>query len=168
MEAAIQEPIRLNIGCGRRVLDGWVNVDKAVRGSEPDIDADVRDLPFPDNYADEVMAIHLIEHFYVWEAPDVVSEWHRVLRPGGKIVLECPDLVKTVKHMYEGRGEPHLTMWPLYGDPSHMDPLMCHKWGYTPDSLAKLLDYVGFKGIAEEPAQFHMKDVRDMRIVGYK
>ena len=28
----------------------------------------MRELPFPDNYADEARAIHIIEHFYPWEA----------------------------------------------------------------------------------------------------
>ena len=168
MEAAIQQGIRLNIGCGRRVLDGWINVDKKTRESAPDVDSDVRDLPFPDNYADEVMAIHLVEHFYAWEAPDVINEWRRVLKPGGKLIIECPDLEKTIKHMYEGRSEPNLTMWPLYGDPTHQDPLMCHKWGYNTYSLEKLLSYCGFDKIESEPAQFHMKDIRDMRMVATK
>ena len=168
MEAAIRQSIKLNIGCGRRVLDGWINVDTKSRGNAPDVDADVRELPFPDNYADEVMAIHLIEHFYIWEVPDVVNEWKRVLKPGGKLVIECPDLEKTIKHMYEGRHEPQLTMWPLYGDPSHQDPLMCHKWGYNAHSLIMLLKHIGFDNPVVEPAQFHMKDLRDMRVVAIK
>ena len=164
----MEKDIKLNIGCGRRVLDGWINVDTRSRGCKPDIDADVRDLPFPDDYADEVMAIHLIEHFYVWEAPAVIKEWKRVLKPGGKLILECPDLEKTIMHMANGRSEPNLTMWPLYGDPSHQDPLMCHKWGYNATSLIKLMEFSGFGKVSLEDAQFHMKEVRDMRVVAIK
>jgi predicted SAM-dependent methyltransferase len=164
----MEDLIRLNLGCGRRVLDGWINVDKAVRGAKPDVDSDVSKLPFEDDYADEVMAIHLIEHFYVWETPEVLGEWKRVLKPGGRMVLECPDLTKTMAFIAEGRTEPHLTMWPLYGDPSHKDPLMCHKWAYTDKSLAGLMMYAGLVDIERHPAKFHMKDIRDMRLVGYK
>lgn len=161
-------PVRLNIGCGRRILDGWVNIDKAARGRKPDIDADVMAIPLPDNHADEAMAIHLIEHFYAWEAPDVLKEWMRVLKPGGRLVLECPDLNKAIRFMVSGVDKASLTMWPLYGDPSHKDPLMCHKWGYTPETLSELMEEAGFIDVREEPAQFHAKEIRDMRIVGVK
>jgi ubiquinone/menaquinone biosynthesis C-methylase UbiE len=159
--------VQVNLGCGRRVLPDWINVDKKARGVEPDVDADVRELPFENEYADEVMAIHLIEHFYLWEAPGVLMEWKRILKDGGKLILECPDILKAAKFLLEGSKD-NYSMWPLYGDPSHMDPLMCHKWGYTPDSLKRLMEFVGFRDISQEPAQFHMKDKRDLRMVGYK
>ena len=114
------------------------------------------------------MAIHVVEHFFVWEVPDLLTEWIRVLKPGGKLIIEVPDLVKVISYMASGINEPALTMWPLYGDPSHEDPLMCHKWGYTEGSLARMMDHVGLKDLEREPAQFHLKDQRDMRIVGYK
>ncbi len=162
----VEEAIRVNLGCGDKYLEGWVNVDKGEW--DKDVDADVRELPFDEDYADEAMAIHVIEHFYAWEAPDVLEEWLRILKPGGKLIVECPDLQKTINHMANGITDPQLTMWPLYGDPRYGDPLMCHKWGYTPNSLRKLMEYVGFKNVTEEPAQFKLKEVRDMRLVGYK
>lgn len=125
-------------------------------------------MPFEDNYADEVMAIHVVEHFYVWEVPEVLSEWIRVLKPGGVLIIEVPDLQKTIDYLAAGVTEPALTMWPLYGDPSHCDPLMCHKWAYTPGTLGKMMAYVGLVGLEQHPAQFHLKDKRDMRIIGYK
>src|SRR5690348_3401520 len=60
--------IRLNLGAGRRRLDGYINVDLAPE-PPPDIQADARALPLPDAYADEILAIHLLEHLYRWEAP---------------------------------------------------------------------------------------------------
>jgi hypothetical protein len=59
-----------------------------------------------------------------------------------------------------------LGMWPLYGDPSSRDPLMCHRWGYTPESLMALLDEVGFVDVRQEPALFKRREPRDMRITG--
>lgn len=162
----VAEPVRVNLGCGNKYLDGWINVDKG--DWTKDVDSDLTKLPFDDDYADEALSVHVIEHFYVWEAPDVLEEWLRILKPGGKLIIECPDLQKTILHMANGETRPELTMWPLYGDPRYGDPLMCHKWGYTPNSLSKLMDYVGFKDITEEPAQFHMKEIRDMRLIGTK
>ena len=58
-----------------------------------------------------------------------------------------------------------MSMWSLYGDPSWKDPLMCHKWAYTPDSLAQVVTQAGFVNARQEPAQFKLKEPRDMRIV---
>ena len=57
--------IKLNLGCGKKVLDGYINIDivsspKAAR--EPEILCDLRKLTLEDDYADEAIAIHVIEH----------------------------------------------------------------------------------------------------------
>ncbi len=83
--------IKLNLGCGDKILDDYVNVDIASEraGKKPDVISDIRKLDnFPDNYADEIMAIHVVEHFWRWEVVNVLTEWVRVLKPGGKMVLE--------------------------------------------------------------------------------
>jgi len=166
-------PIKLNVGCGNKCLDGYVNIDVAQRdGKQPDIEADIRDLPLDENYADELMAIHVIEHFYEWEVNDVIQEWKRVLKPGGKIILECPDLIKAtlgiINHVSLGVPiSARMSMWALYGDPSHKDPLMCHRWAYTPHTLAQKLAENGFTDIKHEEAVYHWPQ-RDMRLTGVK
>jgi hypothetical protein len=59
-------------------------------------------------------------------------------------------------------------MWVFYGDPKWKDPLMIHRWGYTPDSLKELLTEVGLADVRQEPAQFKLREPRDMRVVGVK
>ncbi len=59
-------------------------------------------------------------------------------------------------------------MWVFYGDPKWQDPLMVHRWGYTPYSLISLLKETGLVNIKQEPAQFKLREPRDMRIVGEK
>lgn len=125
-------------------------------------------MPFDNDYADEAMAIHVVEHFYIWDVPEVLSEWYRVLKPGGKMIIEVPDLDKVIYHIMYGTSIPNFTLWALYGDPSEKDPLMVHKWCYNAKSLGKLMEKTGFKNIGREMAQFHMKDERDLRMVGYK
>ena len=43
-----------------------------------------------------------------------------------------------------------------------------HRWGYTPRSLAALMREVGLVNIRQEPAQFKLREPRDMRMVGDK
>lgn len=170
--------IRLNLGCGDKILPGYVNVDvvEARAGKTPDVLCDLHQLhPFPDNYADEVMAIHVVEHFWRWEVEDILREWIRVLRPGGRMVLECPNLISACEEFLKNtelRSRPdqagQRTMWVFYGDPSWKDPYMIHRWGYTPDSLKRLMESVGLIKVVQEPAQYKLKEPRDMRLVGYK
>lgn len=169
---------RLNLGCGDKILPGYINVDvvEARAGKSPDVICDLHHLtPFPDDHADEVLAVHVVEHFWRWEVEDVLREWVRVLRPGGRMVLECPNLrsaceafladTETGSHA-DARGQ--RTMWVFYGDPQWKDPLMVHRWGYTPESLAALMRSVGLVNARQEPAQYKLREPRDMRIVAEK
>ena len=170
--------MKLNLGCGDKHLPGYTNVDivESRRGLRPDVICDIRDLkPFDADSVDEVLAVHVIDHVHRWEVEDVLREWARVLKVGGKIVLETPNLVSACKALLEDpiKGarpgqEGQMTMWPLYGDPSWKDEHMMHKWLYTPRSLAEVMHKVGFTQIKQTPAQYKMREPRDMRLEGLK
>jgi predicted SAM-dependent methyltransferase len=88
--------IKLNLGCGDKILDGYVNVDVVQEraGRHPDVNCDIRKLDvFSDEYCDEILAVHVVEHFWRWEVEAVIKEWIRVLKPGGRMILECPNLM---------------------------------------------------------------------------
>lgn len=166
--------IKINAGCGRHVLDGWINVDAQISPKAkrpPEHVCDLRQIPLPDGCAHEVMAIHVFEHFYYWEAQDVIAEWRRLLAKGGLLVLELPNLVKCCQNllsgqMYEAKHPHQMSMWGIYGDPQGRDPFMHHKWGWTPHSLIEFLQSHGFKDAQERPTKWHLvgQKHRDMRI----
>lgn len=169
---------KLNLGCGDKILPGYINVDVAGsrQGRKPDVLCDLRRLkPFADNEIDEILSVHVVEHFWRWEIVDVVKEWVRVLKPGGMMVIECPNLLTACQEIMQnpdtaiGPGkEGRRSMWVLYGDPAWKDPLMMHRWAYTPESLMQLMREAGLVNLRQEPAQFKLKEPRDMRIVGEK
>jgi len=169
---------RLNLGCGDKLLPGYVNVDVAESraGKRPDVLCDLHRLePFATDSVDEILSVHVIEHFWRWEALDVLREWLRVLKPGGVMILECPNLATACEELLKDPdrfagpgGEGQRTMWVFYGDPAWKDPLMCHRWGYTPHSLMRLMLEAGLVNLRREPAQFKLREPRDMRIVGEK
>ena len=169
---------RLNLGCGDKILDGYINIDFAPsrKGVAPDILSDLRNLPFDKNFADEILSVHVVEHFYRWEVEGLLTHWYKILKPTGKIILECPNILTAAQMLVNypdklalaNGKDGQLAMWPLYGDPSWKDPLMCHRWGYTPSTLADLLRGCGFRHVRQEPALFKRRDPRDMRIVGEK
>lgn len=174
-------PVRLDLGCGHKHEAGWVRVDFAVDRKKvtsggvteigaalrPDVEADLRELPFPDDYADAARAIHVIEHFQVWDAPKVLKEWVRVLKPGAELAIECPCLDKIVKLFDVPNIPPYMTFWGLYGDPRMEDPLMMHHWCYTESQLMRIMASSGLVNLRGEPPRFH-QPARDMRIVGMK
>lgn len=170
--------IRLNLGSGGSPLPGYINVDVAPEriGVVPDVICDIRNLnTFESNYADEIISIHVVEHFWRWEVVDILKEWTRVLKPGGKMILECPNLITACEEVLKdpnvasGPGpEGQRSMWCLYGDPSHKDPLMCHRWLYTPVSLGQIMFEAGLTDLKREPAEFKLRDPRDMRVTGLK
>ena len=169
---------KLNLGCGDKILPGYVNVDVAAsrRGLKPDVLCDLHKLTsFEDNTVDEILSVHVVEHFWRWEVVDVLKEWVRVLKPGGVMILECPNLVSACQELLQnpdiatGPGqEGQRSMWVFYGDPGWKDPLMIHRWGYSPRSLGQIMFEAGLVNLRQEPAQFKLREPRDMRIVGEK
>ena len=170
--------ILLDIGSGHVKHEGWTRVDRAStrqRGFhdltqyelDPDIACDLRAIPLPDDHADGARAIHVIEHFYPWEALDLVKEWVRVIKPGAELAIECPSLEKVIALAQVPEVQPRFLHWPLYGDPRHRDPDMMHKWAYTRPQLGKLMVQAGLENVRPEPTQFHQA-IRDMRMVGNK
>lgn len=176
LKQALRKPVKLgpglklNLGCGDKILPGYTNVDVASsrRGQAPDVLCDLRSLgPFKDNSADEILSVHVVEHFWRWEVDAVLREWVRVLRPGGLMVLECPNLRAACEAFLAGQSDQR-SMWVFYGDPRWQDPLMVHRWGWTPETLGALMRSVGLVNVRQEPAQFKMREPRDMRMVGQK
>ena len=169
---------KLNLGCGGKLLEGYVNVDvvQSRSGIKPDVLCDLHALtPFADSSVDEILSVHVVEHFWRWEVVGVLKEWVRVLKPGGCMILECPNLLSACEEFlrdpdaHAGPGaESQRTMWVFYGDPEWKDPLMIHRWGYTPQSLAQVMHEAGLVNLRQEPAEFKLREPRDMRIVGEK
>lgn len=163
--------MRLNLGCGRKVLDGWYNIDISrsdLATRDPELFCDLKKLKLADNVADEAMAIHVIEHFYEWEVIPLLKEWLRVLKPGAMLVIECPDVMKSAKNLVDGTAFQE-SMWGLYGDPRHCDEYMVHRWGWTPETLTEYLKEAGFRKIKSCDPQWHGKRVhRDLRLEAIK
>jgi SAM-dependent methyltransferase len=83
------ESLRVNLGCGISLLEGWINIDIDVG----DIRCDLRDgIPLDTGAVRFVYASHVLEHFDREDGQQLLLEIRRVLAPGGVLRLVVPDL----------------------------------------------------------------------------
>ncbi len=82
------ESLFLNIGSGNSNISGSIiNVD-IFAYPNVDVVCNIHDLPFKDNSIDAIVNIAVLEH--VKNPELVVSEIHRVLKPGGRVFTAFP------------------------------------------------------------------------------
>ena len=157
----MEKPVRVHLGCGWKIWPGFVNVDLC---EEADIQANVKDLSvFTDETVDEIHAIHLFEHLSRLEVDDVLKEWKRILKPGGKLFMEMPCLNKIAQIIVNGGNNPNYTLFGIFGDVRHPNPYMRHQWCYTEQEVIAVCELAGFKAVVDEP--IYHKRARDMRVI---
>lgn len=82
---------RLNLGSGRRPIQGYINIDNSPNAKDPDVVRDItRGLPYEDSTIDEVNAQSFLEHLESKDVVFVMNEIWRVLKHGGLFSLEVP------------------------------------------------------------------------------
>jgi len=92
----------MDLGCGSKpyrslfTVDEYIGVDYDSEGhphdEEPiDVFYDGKTLPFPDAYFDGVFSSEVFEH--VFNLPELLTEVHRVMKRGGKMLITCPFVI---------------------------------------------------------------------------
>jgi SAM-dependent methyltransferase len=88
-----EKTMKLNLGCGRNLLNGYVNIDKVHSHGivYADLDAYVGNtptLPFEDNTIDEIRMSHVLEH--INNTLGLMQELWRVAKPSTMLTVYCP------------------------------------------------------------------------------
>jgi len=113
---------------------------------------------FSDETIDEIYSSHFLEHVSHLEVKNTLLNWHRKLKPEGKITLNVPDLEWVAREIVKYENGQLLTssyfqdFWGdrglisvLYGSHSHDGEY--HKSGFTKRCLDELLVDVGFRNV---------------------
>jgi SAM-dependent methyltransferase len=156
----------LHVGCGPKRKDSttagfadWqelrFDIDMAV---QPDLVGTMTDMAaVPSESVDAIYSSHNIEHLYPHEVPVALTEFLRVLRPDGFVVITCPDLQavcalvaedKLTETAYTSPAGPIAPIDILYGLRPAMargNLYMAHRCGFTQKVLAGTLQSAGFK-----------------------
>ncbi|HEY9833901.1 MAG TPA: methyltransferase domain-containing protein [Stenomitos sp.] len=122
---------KLNLGCGKTILPGWINLDK-VPLNGVDIIADLDNcqenkLPFDNDEIEEFFASHLIEHLHHPLA--FMQEIHRIAKPNAKAVFRVP---------YGSSDD-------AFEDPTHTKPYFLNSFSYFAQPYYWFADY-GYRG----------------------
>ncbi len=137
---------KLHIG-GHVKVPEWEIFD-ANPGPVVDHVGDARDLTlFPDNTFESIYASHVVEHFdYSGELAATLSEWRRVLVPGGTFFVSVPDLDVLARLFLDRQSlslqERFQVMRMMFG--GHIDQYDYHLVGLNEEFLNHFLTVAGF------------------------
>jgi len=144
--AAYPEALVLDLGCGR---GEWLELLQKHAISAMGVDLDTGMLEacqqlnlkvqcqdaleslkqLQDGSASVISAFHLVEHLPFEHVKDLVAECHRVLKPGGLLIMETPNPENFM-----------VATQSFYLDPTHLRPI-------PPDLLAFVPEYLGYESV---------------------
>ena len=89
--------LRLHIGCGFRILPGWVNIDKVTHDRRV-LWADATEkFPYGDGTVEAIYSEDLFEHLSQQGQFQFLRECYRVLMPDGCCRITCPELLYSLE-----------------------------------------------------------------------
>jgi SAM-dependent methyltransferase len=104
--------MKINLGCGTDIKEGYVNVDCAkLPGVDVVFDVEKPPLPFKDESVDEVYAKDIIEHL---DYAPLMKDLLRILKPEGKVIILSP----------------HFTSMNFWIDPTHKHAFSIRTFGF--------------------------------------
>ena len=146
--------IWLNIGCGNKHLNGFVNMDIEKPYNEK-LDAR-KGLPYADQAVDGVYSEHFFEHLTQAEGLCFLRECRRVLKRGGVVRIAMPDLDELVKRYmsedWRGDGDMFKLGFDWVSNRCEMLNIAMREWGhkhvYNEEELVRIASLAGLEPIA--------------------
>lgn len=137
-------------------LSEWTLVDLHVKDNRI-TNWDATKLPLENDTVDTIYASHLLEHIPHLDVPHVLKHWYKLLKPGGSLILNVPNLLWALHRVeeyesgvpldgyyYDWKGE-HGILSVIFGSQSHEGEY--HKSAFTPLSLKIQLIDTGFESV---------------------
>jgi SAM-dependent methyltransferase len=163
---SLHRPARLNLGCGRRKKEGFLNVDLSPAA---DLTLDLRNgLPFESDCCDLIFSEHCFEHL---DYPEPISlllrECLRVLKPNGILSFSVPETEWPLTDYRDGPDAPYFRAcrehaWHPKDCTTRLEHINYHfrqdnqhRFAYDLETAEKVMKAVGFADVqrrAYDPA----------------
>jgi methionine biosynthesis protein MetW len=130
------ELIQAERRCGIDISTGAVEAARSRGIDARRVDIDSEDLPFPDRDFDAALVIETLEHLF--DPIHALAELNRVLEPGGRIAVACPNIGYWISRIALMRGR-----FTDFTGSSSLVPE--HIRFYTINSLRHILRCTGFR-----------------------
>jgi predicted SAM-dependent methyltransferase len=155
LENLITDNIKLHIGCGDKKLEGYINIDIVpTEGTDVVMDVAKELYLIPSNIAIEIRIESVFEHFYRYQQGEILQEFQRILKSGGKLIIKwLPDfnaIIEAYLKKEKGIVGEKFDLFNIYrlthGDPTPKNsPQQLHKDIFTKESIRMLLESNGFQ-----------------------
>tara|TARA_Y100000114_G_C11704780_1_gene300349 strand:+ start:26 stop:580 length:555 start_codon:yes stop_codon:yes gene_type:complete len=146
--------MKLNLGCGKTSIKGFINIDVS-KFDNVHIVHDVSNLPmFTNNCADLIYASALFQYFDFQKGLVCLKEWHRILKPGGILRISTVDFDKLIEVYEKCDRNIDKIIGPMYGkikiseQPLEQDNIY-HKCVYTKTKFINVLQEAGFNKVEQ-------------------
>lgn len=150
-KSSMFRPIKLNLGCGDMILEGYDNID-LYNEKDGIIKMDIRNLNYQDNSVDEIMCVHAFEHLSPYDVYNTLKEWYRVLKPYGKLIIELPDILGICQEFITAdKTKRYELLNCIYGTTQINHP---HLFGWYDEILIDHLKTAGFSLCCRKPTQY--------------
>jgi len=153
--------IKLNLGCGGNILPGYINIDTKQYDDSVML-MDVKDLIFPNESVEEILAESVLEHISVFDTQETLWEWWRVLETNGKLEIVVPDFDVIAAEWLAGRMSRTILLRYLYCPVLNPTRQMPHLNMFDKRSLRELLEVEDFRIVSE------VNEEANLRVVAIK
>jgi len=133
---------KVNVGCGYKIKQGWVNVD--LFDDLADVKMDASNLTFEDESVDEILAEHILEHIMYEKTIATLDNWYRILKPGGTVTIAVPDLDFLFDEYKKKSYFSDITR-AIFGPQNNQGQI--HYTGFNFQTLKECLELAGFENV---------------------
>jgi len=145
-------------------------------------------LPLPSGSADHILCSHFLEHVYPGEAKEILTDFNRVLKPGGTLHIIVPDLEYQVKEYIRQREEGERFAADVLVERTLLTKRdrgtlkfrileslgqfgLTHRWMYDSETISHMVEEAGFETLsspstpsdyvrADDPESVHVRAVK--------
>jgi hypothetical protein len=171
-----EEPLKLHLGCGKVFMKNYINID-STSNSVADLVSDFRDIDkhFPPNSVSEIFMVHSISYLRFWEGLEFFKDCFLLLKEGGKLIIEFPDIEKCASSMIQNKNDYTNYIEAVrafyafdLNQIKKKEKFTTYAFGWSAWHMAEELTKLGFKNIVCSDGILHNQKWRDSHVEATK